>query len=205
MTTLQSGWALLVGFVATLLLLALLPPYLAFVALLVVAWRWPPARFGLPRVLRTLRCYLPLLGLWVLLLVGYLWGMRALGHVVPVQPTLQRLAAGDWGSAAFWSLLVQVVLLAPAMEELVFRGYLQNGLAKLLPPTAAVALAALFFGLCHGPLYALPVTLLGLLFGTILRRHGELLPAVCAHALHNGLTLLVTALWPGSLELLYPQ
>ena len=54
-----------------------------------------------------------------------------------------------------------------------------------------------------GMAYALPITLLGALFGWLFAWRGSLLAPIAAHALHNGLTILVAVLWPESLDYLY--
>jgi len=58
----------------------------------------------------------------------------------------------------------------------------------------ALVFTSLAFGLVHGLPYTLPMTLLGLVFGWLRQRHGSLWPSVCAHMLHNALTMAV-ALW----------
>mgnify|MGYP001566827949 CR=1 FL=1 len=68
----------------------------------------------------------------------------------------------------------------------------------------SIGITAAAFGAVHGLPYALPIGLLGCLFGWLRVRHGSLLPAMFAHALHNSLIVLVTVAWPESLTLLYP-
>jgi len=76
-------------------------------------------------------------------------------------------------------------------------------LQRMLPGWAAVAITAGAFGAVHGLPYALPVGLLGCMFGWLRLRHDSLLPSMFAHAVHNALIVLVTVLFPESLAWLY--
>ncbi|MFM1870927.1 MAG: hypothetical protein RL398_349 [Planctomycetota bacterium] len=168
-------------------------------------WQSPGDGWGRPRVGWALVRYLPFLLGWSALLVGYLALARSMQWAVPPQPALAYLAQADVARPGFWLVALGTVVGAPLAEELVFRGFLQSALLRVLPPFAAVGTAAVIFGLCHTLPYALPVTLLGALFGELARRGGGLWPAIVAHSAHNLTTLLVTYFWPESLQLLYPQ
>ncbi len=170
----------------------------AFAAFQPIGAPWRPARAR-----AVVAAYVPFAVVWIGALLGYLAAARALGWPVDAQPGLDYLAAGDPARGGYWVVVVAVAAGAPVAEEIVFRGYLQGALQQLLPGWAAIAAAAAVFGLVHGMQYALPVGLLGCLFGWLRWRHGSLWPSVLAHALHNTLTSLITVLWPESLELLY--
>jgi membrane protease YdiL (CAAX protease family) len=176
---------------------------LAFaVATLVVgtlAWRLPTALPWRPVCAKlVVGSYLPFALVWSALLVGYL----RLVACAP-QPALEYLATASSARPGFWAVVVAIVLGAPVAEEIVFRGYLQGALLGVLRPRLAIGLTAIGFGLVHTLPYAAPVTLLGALFGTLAYRCQSLGASILAHALHNGLTVLVTVLWPGSLDFLY--
>jgi uncharacterized protein len=83
-----------------------------------------------------------------------------------------------------------VAVIAPLVEELLFRGYLQTALAHRLPPLAAVALSALAFALVHMQLYALPALwILGCAFGYLYYKTGSLRFNIVLHMINNGLAL----------------
>jgi membrane protease YdiL (CAAX protease family) len=175
-------------------------------ALTVLAVLWPPrVPWGAPAVGAVLRRYLPFAVAWLAFLVVYLQAMHAFGHPVPVQPNLREFAAHGTAAPGFalWCLLIVVV--APLAEETLFRGYLWTGFASAAPRWFAHVATAALFGLVHGWDYALPIAVLGAFFGWLRASKGALLPCVVAHATHNALTVLITVLWPGHLELLYPQ
>jgi membrane protease YdiL (CAAX protease family) len=149
--------------------------------------------------------WLPFVLVWVGLLVAYLGAARGLGLAVPPQPALEHLARADFSKPGSWWLVVGPVLGAPLAEEIVFRGYLQPALTKVLRPAFAIALTAAVFGAVHTLPYALPVALLGAFFGLLAHRLGSLWPAVLCHCLHNALTVVVTVFWPQSLTMLYSR
>jgi len=97
-----------------------------------------------------------------------------------------------------WDLAVTVLVvlvLAPACEEIFFRGYLYGSMRNRLGVPASVSLNALLFSLVHFSLYGLPGRMaLGVLL-CLLYEHTENLAApLTAHALNNLLALLVPLL-----------
>lgn len=175
---------------------------LVFVAF---ALRWPPPLPWRPAsALATVRIYAPFAVVWVAFTAGYLRVAHACGHPVPPQPELAELARNGL-TPALLPIALGAAVVAPVVEELLFRGYLLGSLLLALPrPLAHVATAAAF-GAVHGPDYALPIGVLGLFFGWLRHRRGSLLPSMIAHGLHNSLVIGVTVLWPGSVDLLYPR
>jgi membrane protease YdiL (CAAX protease family) len=162
--------------------------------------RWLPARPGL-----VLRSYLPLFVAWVGLLIGYLQGMHAIGHPVAPQMGLLYFGKGDVSSTGFWVVALATTFAAPLAEELVFRGYLHTLLRTWLGGWPTILIVGILFGLMHGLDYAIPITVLGVYFGWLRDRSGSLLASMCAHALHNGIVVVVTTCWPQTLVWMYPQ
>lgn len=172
----------------------------AFARFQPVAMPWRPHRAG-----AVVASYLPFAVLWLGFVVGYVRLVDLCGGVVPPQAFLAYLRAAESGRPGFWLVVLGIAVLAPLAEEIVFRGYLQGALANVLPRWAAITITAVLFGLVHTLPYALPISLLGGLFGWLALRHGSLLPAVIAHGLHNTLIVLLTVCWPQSFDLLYPR
>jgi membrane protease YdiL (CAAX protease family) len=95
-------------------------------------------------------------------------------------------------------LVVFVVVGAPVVEELFFRGLLLRSLQRRMGNPPAVAVSAVLFGLAH--MQALPgdalvlvlvsLTLLGLLLAALAVRTGRLGPGMLAHAAFNGITVV---------------
>jgi uncharacterized protein len=96
-----------------------------------------------------------------------------------------RLFESDFG---IWGGIVRVVVLAPVIEELIFRGVIFSGFQKNYAPFWAIFFSALLFALFHlNPWQLGPTFLLGLLLGLVRLRTGSLLAAIFTHALHNGM------------------
>lgn len=86
------------------------------------------------------------------------------------------------GAVAFLS----TALVAPVVEEVIFRGLIYTRLQSAMPGWAAVALSAAIFGLCHGELlwfcYAYA---LGVIFAVVTRMTGSILPGMLMHVMFN--------------------
>lgn len=84
--------------------------------------------------------------------------------------------------------VIAVAVVAPIVEELIFRGLVMNRLSHAMPGWLAVVLSAAVFGLCHGELvwftYAF---VLGALFGWIDLRAGSIWPSILGHVAFNAI------------------
>lgn len=90
-------------------------------------------------------------------------------------------------------ILSAVAIIPAIVEELLFRGLLQNSLKKHLPPYAAICLAALVFAAMHGdPMAAPALFVLGVSFGLLYEKTGSLRVNILMHMLNNGAALLLT-------------
>jgi membrane protease YdiL (CAAX protease family) len=89
-------------------------------------------------------------------------------------------------------LIAGVSLAAPFCEEFFYRGLLQPGLGRRVPPARALVLTALLFSLMHfDPVGLLARFELGLVFGLLAWRSGSLWPAIGAHAANNLTSVIV--------------
>jgi membrane protease YdiL (CAAX protease family) len=92
-------------------------------------------------------------------------------------------------AAAFAANCVVVVVVAPIVEELLFRG-LGYSLLAPLGEGLAVVLVGLAFGLAHGLVEALPLLVA---FGSALaymrQRTDSVVPGMLVHGLFNGIAL----------------
>ena len=86
-------------------------------------------------------------------------------------------------------LLITTVILAPAFEELIFRGALLPVLAAKFGRYGGIVLSALVFALAHLSVGELPpLFVLGVGLGILRLSSGKLLPCAVMHALWNGMT-----------------
>ncbi len=100
----------------------------------------------------------------------------------------ERLFESDHG---IWGGILRVVILAPVVEELIFRGVIFSGFQRIYPGFWAIFFSALLFALFHlNPWQLGPTFLLGLMLGYVRYRTGSLLTAIITHALHNGMIFI---------------
>jgi hypothetical protein len=106
----------------------------------------------------------------------------------------QGLVPDEWDSSragAFAAFFVVVAFVAPAVEELTYRGL---GFSLLAPygTTLAILATGVLFGLAHGLLVALPVlTFFGLAIGWLRERTESIYPPMALHATFNATALIV--------------
>jgi len=150
-------------------------------------------RITLPYFLRTL----PLV--WVASIV---WGqvlqlMHAIGLIEEYNPQeLVTLFAADGDPLAIGLLVLFAVVLAPLVEEIIFRGCLYRFLKSQTALLPAQIISGIFFALLHANLLSfVPLVLVGLLLARVYEASGNLLTAVIYHAFFNGFTLLMLFLF----------
>jgi len=117
----------------------------------------------------------------------------ALGQPAESHPLVRALER-DSGGALALLVFAQAALLAPLVEELLYRGVALGGLLRPLGPVGALLGSAVLFAAIHpGFAHFLPMVALGGLFAALRLTSptGSLVGAVTAHLLHNALTLLL--------------
>ena len=95
------------------------------------------------------------------------------------------------GPMSFFLIAIGVVLVAALSEEVLFRGFIQRIFQRNMNAPLAIVLAGLIFSLSHFNPPAFPgIAALGMLFGYIFYRTGNLWHSFAAHALYNLVTLV---------------
>jgi uncharacterized protein len=133
-------------------------------------------------------------------------------HIHNFDAPSKKLTGGAHGGGILL-VVVAVAILAPAMEELFFRGLLFKALARLFTPLGpgltsargigvvlAVVVDGLLFGLAHGEWVQLPgLALLGMALAAISYRTGRLGMNMVAHSAFNFVAVLTILNQPGGL------
>lgn len=85
--------------------------------------------------------------------------------------------------------IISIAFLAPILEEVLFRGAIQGYLTRRMKnPWFAIIISALIFGIFHmNPIQIVYATLLGIVFGWIYYRTGNLLSVIVGHVLNNSI------------------
>lgn len=112
---------------------------------------------------------------WIFEQLGQTWEEQSWG------PALK----GITGTSAVVASLLAVVVV-PFCEELLFRGWLQQGFASVLGSRRAILIVAALFAIVHDRGVLLPIFALALVLGVIRERTQRLWPCVAVHMLHNG-------------------
>ena len=104
-----------------------------------------------------------------------------------------KIFEGDFG---FWGAFMKVSIVAPVVEELIFRGIILQGLRRNYSPFMAIFASALLFALFHLNPWQIQATfMLGLLLGWIMLRTNNILLAIIGHSINNTLVLLSLTYW----------
>lgn len=89
-----------------------------------------------------------------------------------------------------WLLAAVLVVGAPLVEELFFRGLLMRALSRRFGPAWGLWGSAVAFGVAHFQLLQFPaLVLVGATFGWLARRSGRLGPSIWAHGAFNAVVV----------------
>jgi hypothetical protein len=138
---------------------------------------------------------------WVLLLVPALaLGISAIEVVLtrafPLSESQQAMFERMGGSDLATVLVACAI--APAVEEMFFRGIILRGFLRRYGRSQAIWAGAALFGLAHLNLYQfVAATLIGAVSGWLYARSRSLVPCIALHAGYNGLLTMLALLQPG--------
>ena len=83
------------------------------------------------------------------------------------------------------------IIMAPIVEEIFFRGLVQNRLGKVMSPIISIGLSSVIFGVGHGhPLWMAYAAALGVIFGVVYYKSGSLLTTMLMHFGFNGINII---------------
>ncbi len=133
-------------------------------------------------------------------IVTFFWGAHNLLEI-PAAFLDKHLPPPDW----FWELFnrifegdygwigafMKVSVIAPIVEELIFRGLILQGFRRNYNAFVAVLMSALLFALFHLNPWQFPATfVLGLLLGWIVVRTNSIILSILGHSINNFLVLI---------------
>lgn len=138
-------------------------------------------------------------------IITFFWGAQNLEEGVNIlvskfipAPTwfwelFNKMFEGDFG---WWGAFLKVAVIAPVVEELIFRGIILQGFRRNYNAFVAVFMSALLFALFHLNPWQFPATfVLGLLLGWIVIRTNSIILAILGHSINNSLVLLTITFW----------
>lgn len=117
--------------------------------------------------------------------------------VETLHPFLRLLQSNPGAKTVFWIGLA-VSIVAPFLEEMIYRVILQTSLGHWLPAGVAIPLTAAVFCLAHGWPDMIPLFPLALILGWVHHRYRSYLAVVATHALFNSWMLALALLVPSA-------
>lgn len=117
--------------------------------------------------------------------------------LIPAPPwfweLFNKIFEGDYG---FMGVFLKVAVVAPIVEELIFRGLIFHGFRKNYNGFVAIFMSALLFSLFHLNPWQIPATfILGLLLGWLMLRTNNIFVAIIGHSINNAWVLLTVTYW----------
>ena len=145
-------------------------------------------------------------GLAKLDFVIVLWGtIMVLATGIVIEPLLNLFPAtyldqlGNIMSAGGWMMFTSIVV-APVMEEILFRGILQDALMRKYGVFIGIVIASAVFGIVHLiPQQVVNAFMIGLVLGYIYYRTGSLWPVILIHCINNAISYFTWMLNGGKL------
>src|SRR5680860_971843 len=141
----------------------------------------------------------------ILPFVTFFWGVHnllekvaeLLNSVLPAPAwfweLFNKIFEGDFG---WWGAFVKVAVVAPIVEELIFRGLILQGFRRNYNSFIAVFMSALLFALFHLNPWQFPATfILGLLLGWVTIRTNSIILAILGHSINNFMVLISLTYW----------
>ena len=145
-------------------------------------------------------------GLAKLDFVIILWGtIIVLATGVVIEPLLNLFPEtyldrlGNIMAAGGWMMFTSIVI-APIMEEILFRGILQDALMRKYGVFVGILIASAVFGIVHLiPQQVVNAFMIGIVLGYIYYRTGALLPVILIHCINNAISYFTWMLNGGTL------
>lgn len=110
-----------------------------------------------------------------------------------MQESIFKLFGNDLASIIFSGIIV--ILIAPLVEEIFFRGFLLRTLANRIGDMPGSIITALIFALLHFPWQSIiPVFILGLILNSLVIKTKSIWPAIGFHIFNNSIAFTVLLL-----------
>lgn len=134
------------------------------------------------------RWYGAAFGLYFLQIVLIIAIFALINVLLPAVDTEEQQAVFEFGRSGwgYWLAAVSAVVIAPVIEELLFRGVLFAGLAKRWPIWLAAVVSSSAFAVLHGQVnVGIYTFILGCLLSWLYVRSGSLFPGILVHFINN--------------------
>ncbi|MCK5832979.1 CPBP family intramembrane metalloprotease [bacterium] len=116
--------------------------------------------------------------------------------ISPISPDYLQQFEGMLNDIASLGIVGGLAVLAviPAIcEEILFRGYILDGLTRKWGPILGIVIAGVLFGAFHlDPFRLIPASLLGIVYGIMVFRRGSIFYGMGAHVINNSCAFLAS-------------
>jgi len=137
--------------------------------------------------------YLPII--WI---VTFIWSsllnilqQSGLIDEVPPQELITLFESGG-NPIAIGLLVIFAIVLAPIVEEFVFRGCVYRFLKSQTAPIYAQIISGSIFSMMHANVLSfMPLVVVGILLARVYEKEGHILVSICFHAFFNAFSLLI--------------
>ncbi len=121
----------------------------------------------------------------LILVLGWLLGLLISYFHLPHQEPYEAFPKNQ-----IWLISILAIIIAPFLEEIIFRGFLQSTLYRYMSPVFSILFTALIFMLFHTTYYGhrLALTyvgLMGLILGVFRKKTNSVIPGMVGHLLNN--------------------
>lgn len=118
--------------------------------------------------------------------IALLFGIiTPIGNLIPMSESIKKALIGFGSQTGVFSFILMVIA-APILEELIFRGIILDGLLKNNSPTKSIMISSLLFGLVHlNPWQFIAGFIIGIFSGWVYYRTKNLLLSIIIHASAN--------------------
>jgi uncharacterized protein len=142
------------------------------------------------------------LGAWAAIIIccaGLILGLRQVEglvlRLIPVTRFWRTVFGEISGTGDFARGLLLAAVVAPIVEEIIFRGIILRGFRAHYGKVRAILYSSLLFGIVHlNPWQFLPAFVLGLFLGALYLRTGTVAVTIAAHAVYNGALMILSKL-----------
>jgi membrane protease YdiL (CAAX protease family) len=118
-----------------------------------------------------------------------------LSILIPMSDVWKKIFADMMDNSVF--TLIAVIVAAPILEEIFFRGIILNGLLKNYSPQTSIVISAAIFGIIHlNPWQAIPAFLGGLIMGWMYWKTNSIIPGMILHFANNLFSTLLGLAFP---------
>ena len=137
--------------------------------------------------------FLPLIWIVSLIWTNILVGFQRVGWIEKIeQQELVTLFQNGGHPMAMLLLVTLAVIMAPFVEEIIFRGCVYRFLKSQTSLLIAQIISGCIFSMMHANLLSfVPLILVGILLARIYEKTGSLNASICFHALFNAFSLLI--------------